>query len=51
VVRFEIDEGVKHRLFHGLDEIGITLQSADAIDAFEASGPADGGPVTTELRV
>jgi 3-isopropylmalate dehydratase small subunit len=47
VVRFEIDEEVKHRLLKGLDDIGITLQSADAIDAYEASGRANLGPVTT----
>jgi 3-isopropylmalate/(R)-2-methylmalate dehydratase small subunit len=49
VVRFEIDEEVKHRLAHGLDDIGITLQRAETIDAFEAAGGADRGPVTTTL--
>ncbi|MFL5871586.1 MAG: 3-isopropylmalate dehydratase small subunit [Solirubrobacterales bacterium] len=49
VVRFEIDEEVKHRLAHGLDDIAVTLQSVSAIDAFEASGAADRGPVTTAL--
>jgi 3-isopropylmalate/(R)-2-methylmalate dehydratase small subunit len=49
VVRFEIDEEVRHRLLHGLDDIGITLQRAGAIDVFEASGRADSGPVTTAL--
>jgi 3-isopropylmalate/(R)-2-methylmalate dehydratase small subunit len=50
VVRFEIDEEVKHRLLHGLDDIGITLgERAAEIDAFEASGKADLGPVTTAL--
>jgi 3-isopropylmalate/(R)-2-methylmalate dehydratase small subunit len=49
VVEFEIDEEVKHRLLHGLDDIALTLQNAAAIDAFEASGKADAGPVTTEL--
>jgi 3-isopropylmalate/(R)-2-methylmalate dehydratase small subunit len=49
VVRFEIDEEVKHRLSNGLDDIGVTLQSASVIDAFEASGAADTGPVTTNL--
>jgi 3-isopropylmalate/(R)-2-methylmalate dehydratase small subunit len=49
VVRFEIDEELKHRLFHGLDDIAATLQGAHAIDAFEASGAADRGPVTTAL--
>ena len=49
VVRFEIDEEVKHRLLHGLDEIALTLQRAEKIDAFEGSGGADRGPVTTSL--
>jgi 3-isopropylmalate/(R)-2-methylmalate dehydratase small subunit len=48
-VRFDIDEDVKHRLLHGLDDIGVTLQNAAAIDAFEGSGAADRGPVTTAL--
>jgi 3-isopropylmalate/(R)-2-methylmalate dehydratase small subunit len=33
---FEIDEFRKHCLLHGLDDIGLTLQDADAIRAFEA---------------
>jgi 3-isopropylmalate/(R)-2-methylmalate dehydratase small subunit len=49
VVRFEIDEEIKHRLVHGLDEIGITLQRAGEIDSFERAGGADRGPVTTSL--
>jgi 3-isopropylmalate/(R)-2-methylmalate dehydratase small subunit len=49
VVRFEIDQDTKHRLLHGLDEIGITLQNEGAIAAFETSGGADRGPVTTSL--
>jgi 3-isopropylmalate/(R)-2-methylmalate dehydratase small subunit len=49
VVRFEIDEEIKHRIFHGLDDIGITLQNQQAIDRFEATGGADFGPVTTAL--
>ncbi|HSJ17630.1 MAG TPA: 3-isopropylmalate dehydratase small subunit [Solirubrobacterales bacterium] len=49
VVRFGIDEEVKHRLLHGLDEIGITLQRADEIEAFERAGAADRGPSTTSL--
>ena len=48
VVEFEIDPDVKHRLLHGLDEIGLTLRS-DAIASFESSGGADRGPVTTAL--
>jgi 3-isopropylmalate/(R)-2-methylmalate dehydratase small subunit len=49
VVRFEIDAQVKHRLLHGLDDIGITLQREGEIEAFERSGAADRGPVTTSL--
>jgi len=49
VVKFEIDEGIKHRLLHGLDEIGITLQGAGAIDAYEAAGRADRAPSTARL--
>jgi 3-isopropylmalate/(R)-2-methylmalate dehydratase small subunit len=49
VVRFEVDEEVRHRLTHGLDDIGVTLQNVGAIDAFEASGRAALGPVTTTL--
>lgn len=33
---FEIDEFRKHCLLHGLDDIGLTLQDADAIRAFES---------------
>jgi 3-isopropylmalate/(R)-2-methylmalate dehydratase small subunit len=49
VVRFEIDEEVKHRLQHGLDDIGLTLRQVDRIETFERSGAADRGPVTTAL--
>jgi 3-isopropylmalate/(R)-2-methylmalate dehydratase small subunit len=49
VVGFEIDPDVKHRLLHGLDEIGLTLRSEAAIASFESSGAADRGPVTTAL--
>jgi 3-isopropylmalate/(R)-2-methylmalate dehydratase small subunit len=49
VVRFDIDEEVRHRLLHGLDDIGITLQREGAIDAFEASGRANAAPATTSL--
>jgi len=34
-VHFEVDEGRKHRLLHGIDDIGETLQKAPAIDSFE----------------
>jgi 3-isopropylmalate/(R)-2-methylmalate dehydratase small subunit len=48
VVRFDIDEEVKHRLLGGLDEIAITLENAGAIDAYEAAH-APLGPATTNL--
>jgi 3-isopropylmalate/(R)-2-methylmalate dehydratase small subunit len=37
---FEIDAGVRHRLLNGLDDIALTLQSEDAISAFEAHRPS-----------
>ena len=49
VFEFEIEPDVKHRLLNGLDDIGITLENVGAIDAFERSGAADRGPVTTAL--
>lgn len=42
---FEVDDYVRWRLMEGLDDIGITLQHADAISEFEASRP-DFMPVT-----
>ena len=36
VMRFDIDPFRKHSLLNGLDEIGLTLQQADKIRAFEA---------------
>ncbi len=48
VVRFDIDEEVKHRLLGGLDEIAITLKNAEVIDAYEAAH-APTSPPTTEL--
>jgi 3-isopropylmalate/(R)-2-methylmalate dehydratase small subunit len=36
VLKFEIDPFRKHCLLNGLDEIGLTLQRADEIKAFEA---------------
>lgn len=38
--RFEIDPFTKHRLLNGLDDIGLTLQYADEITAFEARRPS-----------
>jgi 3-isopropylmalate/(R)-2-methylmalate dehydratase small subunit len=49
VFEFEIEPDVKHRLLNGLDDIGITLESAATIDAFEAAGGDGCGPVTTAL--
>ncbi len=49
VFEFEIEPDVKHRLLNGLDDIGITLENAAAIDAFEASDGAERGPATTAL--
>jgi len=45
---FEIDAEIKRRLLGGLDDIGVTLQSADAIAAYE-SDRERAGPVTTSL--
>src|SRR5258708_4861731 len=36
---FDIDPSVKHRLLNGLDDIGLTLQHADDITAFEQRRP------------
>ena len=38
---FEVDPSRKHRLLNGLDEIGLTLQHAEAIRAFETKRLAD----------
>ncbi|MEO0821484.1 MAG: 3-isopropylmalate dehydratase small subunit [Pseudomonadota bacterium] len=35
-IAFEIDPFRKHCLLNGLDDIGLTLEKADAIDAYEA---------------
>ena len=37
---FPLDDAVQHRLLEGLDDIGITLAQADAIDGYEQSRPA-----------
>jgi 3-isopropylmalate/(R)-2-methylmalate dehydratase small subunit len=39
-IHFEIDPHRKHRLVHGLDDIGMTLQHGDAITQFESRRPA-----------
>ena len=40
VAPFEVDDYVRWRLMAGLDDIGITMQYADEISAFEATRPA-----------
>jgi len=45
---FEIDPEIKHRLLNGLDDIALTLQQSDAIDAYERERERS-GPVTTAL--
>ena len=45
---FDIDPETKHRLLNGLDDIALTLQQADAIDAYERDRERS-GPVTTAL--
>ena len=40
VAAFDVDDYVRWRLMEGLDDIGITLQHADAITAFEERRPA-----------
>jgi 3-isopropylmalate/(R)-2-methylmalate dehydratase small subunit len=41
VFSFEIDPFRKHCLLNGLDEIGLTLEKAAAIDAYEARAKAE----------
>src|SRR5207237_4773487 len=36
---FDIDPSVKHRILHGLDDIGLTLQHVDDISAYERLRP------------
>ena len=45
---FDIDAEIKHRLLNGLDDIGVTLSQADAIDRYERERERP-GPVTTAL--
>jgi 3-isopropylmalate/(R)-2-methylmalate dehydratase small subunit len=47
-VAFEIDAEIRHRLLNGLDDIGVTLQSVEAIDRYERERERP-GPVTTAL--
>ncbi|MDW3177865.1 MAG: 3-isopropylmalate dehydratase small subunit [Acidimicrobiia bacterium] len=39
-VDFELSDSVQHRFLNGLDDIGLTMQQGDSIDAFEANRPA-----------
>lgn len=41
VIRFDLDPFRKHCLLNGLDDIGLTLRKAPAIDAFEATRRAE----------
>ena len=41
---FDVDPFRKHCLLNGLDDIGLTLQHADAISAYEARQPAYRSP-------
>ena len=40
VFAFEVDSHRKHCLINGLDDIGLTLEKAVAIDSFEAKAAA-----------
>jgi 3-isopropylmalate/(R)-2-methylmalate dehydratase small subunit len=48
VADFDVDDYVRWRLMEGLDDIGITLQHADEITAFESSRPS-WKPTTTPV--
>jgi 3-isopropylmalate/(R)-2-methylmalate dehydratase small subunit len=48
-VPFEIDDETRHRLLNGLDDIALTLQQSDDIDAYERDRERS-GPVTTSLQ-
>jgi 3-isopropylmalate/(R)-2-methylmalate dehydratase small subunit len=39
LVTFEVDDYTRWRLLEGLDDIGLTLQHAQAVDAFESGRP------------
>ena len=47
-VPFELDDETRHRLLNGLDDIALTLQQSDVIDAYERDRERS-GPVTTAL--
>ena len=39
-VGFELDDFTQYRLLNGLDDVGLSLRHADAIDAYESTRPA-----------
>jgi 3-isopropylmalate/(R)-2-methylmalate dehydratase small subunit len=39
-VGFDLDDFTQYRLLNGLDDIGLTLRHADAIDSYESARPA-----------
>lgn len=41
VIKFEVDAFKKHCLLNGLDDIGLTMEKAASIDAFEAKAGAE----------
>ena len=47
-VPFALDDETRHRLLNGLDDIALTLQQTDAIEAYESERERT-GPVTTAL--
>jgi 3-isopropylmalate/(R)-2-methylmalate dehydratase small subunit len=47
-VPFELEEDARHRLLNGLDDIALSLQRAEAIDAYERHRERP-GPITTAL--
>jgi 3-isopropylmalate/(R)-2-methylmalate dehydratase small subunit len=47
-VPFELDDETRRRLLNGLDDIAVTLQDVEAIDAYERDRERS-GPVTTAL--
>jgi 3-isopropylmalate/(R)-2-methylmalate dehydratase small subunit len=38
-VKFELDDFTQYRLLNGLDDVGLTLRHADAIDSYETRRP------------
>jgi 3-isopropylmalate/(R)-2-methylmalate dehydratase small subunit len=49
-VSFDVDDYTRWRLLEGLDDIGLTLQHVEDIDAFEATRPS-WKPATLPVRV